>query len=119
MQGHHDPFCRLPYPWGKEDAGLLCHFTHLGRLRATHGVFADGDFSILAHTDAALLYQRANEAEQLLVAVNGGDTSAAFTLPEGCTYRPIPFPDDRGSCAPLSGLMTLPPHSAILLCKEI
>ena len=31
VQGYHDPFCRLPYPWGREDAELLLHYKKLGK----------------------------------------------------------------------------------------
>ena len=89
MQGHHDPFCRLPYPWGREDADLLAHFTRLGALRATHTAFADGDFRILAHTPSALLYRRKNATEEIFVAVNGGDQAVELSLPQADACVPL------------------------------
>jgi alpha-glucosidase len=117
MQGHHDPFCRLPYPWGKEDIDLLAHFTCLGELRAAHSAFADGDFRILAHTDTALLYERSNGQERILIAVNGGsqptvlpmDTcekmTELFRLDPGYTL-PTPQPED-GIAVPAGGCVIL------------
>ncbi len=33
MEGYNDPFCRRPYPWGREDRELLAHYRLLGKLR--------------------------------------------------------------------------------------
>ncbi len=117
MQGHHDPFCRLPYPWGREDTALLAHFTHLGQLRATHSVFADGDFSVSAHTSAALLYRRRNADEEILVALNGGRTPHVFSIPDAAAYTPIPFPDGTGTgtLSACEGTLTVPAGQAVLL----
>ncbi|MBQ7338901.1 MAG: glycoside hydrolase family 13 protein [Clostridia bacterium] len=114
LQGHHDPFCRLPYPWGREDAELLAHFTHLGQLRAEHSVFADGNFRILFHTDTALLYERSNQRERILVAVNGAAT--ALHLPaEYTTPYTLLFPSRRPA-APTEEL-TVPAGEAVILLR--
>ena len=51
MEGFGDPFCRMPYPWGREDGELLEHYRALGKLRGEETVFADGSFraELLSH----------------------------------------------------------------------
>ena len=118
MQGHHDPFCRLPYPWGREDTDLLAHFTRLGALRAEHSVFADGDFRMLAHTPAALLYRRKNETEEILVAINGGDQAVELALPQADACLPLLWvaaADAQPSCT--SDTIGLPAHAAVILYR--
>ena len=46
MEGGHDPFCRRPFPWGREDKGLEAHYRLLGKIRKLP-VFASGDFQVL------------------------------------------------------------------------
>ena len=42
LEGHDDPFCRRPFPWGGEDPTLLSLVSHLGWIRHSHRAFADG-----------------------------------------------------------------------------
>ncbi len=116
MQGHHDPFCRLPYPWGREDNDLLAHFTRLGQLRTKHAVFADGDFRILAHTPSALLYSRQNDTEEIVVAVNGADNATVLPLPDADRYTPLCTEGSThktGCCA--SDEIHIPAHTALIV----
>lgn len=80
LEGYHDPFCRRPYPWGHEDDDLLAHYRLLGRFRAAHKALRGGDFRFLAYTDSALLLERKKQTDRVLVAVNVGDTPAAFSV---------------------------------------
>lgn len=85
MEGYHDPFCRRPYPWGKEDAELLAYYQRLGRIRKENPVLANGDFRILQESESALCYLRENEKGSLMVAANNGDTPFTVTLPGKAT----------------------------------
>ena len=85
MEGYHDPFCRRPYPWGKEDAELLAYYQRLGRIRKENPVLADGDFRILQESESALCYLRENGKGSLMVAANNGDTPFTVTLPGKAT----------------------------------
>jgi IMP cyclohydrolase len=79
--------------------------------------FADGDFRILAHTDTALLYERSNGQERILIAVNGGSQPTVlpmdicekmtelFRLDPGYTL-PTPQPED-GISVPAGGCVIL------------
>ena len=79
LEGGRDPFCRLPYPWGREEKTLLSHYASLGKLRREHAAFG-GDFRFLSHTEGAVLYERSAEGESILVGVNCGSKPVSFAL---------------------------------------
>ncbi len=74
VQGYHDPFCRLPYPWGSEDGELLCHYRLLGSIRKKHKAFDAGDFSILIHDAHFIAFERKKGNDRVIVAANRGGT---------------------------------------------
>lgn len=73
MEGYRDPFCRRPFPWGKEDRDLIDHYRALGRLRQNNRVLKDGRFRFLEREDRYFVYERASETERLLVYANVGE----------------------------------------------
>lgn len=73
IEGYGDPFCRRPFPWGRECKELLELYTRLGSMRAEYSVFTDGDFAVEYAEGAHLVYTRANDRELLTVVVNAGD----------------------------------------------
>lgn len=79
LEGGRDPFNRMPYPWGKEDAALLSFFVGLGKLRRSHSDFTDGTFSVIYEGDGLFVYRRGS----LICAVNRGN---ARTL---CSQKPF------------------------------
>ncbi|MBE6604604.1 MAG: glycoside hydrolase family 13 protein [Ruminococcaceae bacterium] len=83
MEGYHDPFCRRPYPWGKEDKELVVYYQQLGRIRRENPVLAEGDFRIVCETPHALCYVRENEKGRLMVAASNGQEPFSLTLPRG------------------------------------
>ena len=85
MEGYHDPFCRRPYPWGREDKTLLAYYQRLGKIRQENAVLADGDFEIVKEERHALAFERKNENGHILVAANCGSEPFCVTLP-----RPAP-----------------------------
>ena len=54
LEGYHDPFNRMPYPWGKENKEILSHYVTLGDIRRKNSVYKRGAFS-LVHLDSELL----------------------------------------------------------------
>jgi len=70
LEGYRDPFCRMPFPWGKENADLLAHYRALGNLRRTHTAFAGGEFRVVAHDCGLFAFERENAEEKLLIIVN-------------------------------------------------
>ena len=84
LEGYHDPFCRRPYPWGKENKELLEFYTLLGRLRAEHPVFADGDFRVLYAEGDRIVYVREGRQEKVTVLVNAGETPMEYAMDTPC-----------------------------------
>ncbi len=82
-EGYSDPFCRGTYPWGNENKVLLEHYKFLGKLRAEHPVFANGDFMPLYSDIGYVTYLRSGETEDILVCVNRWCEDAQITLPHG------------------------------------
>lgn len=108
LEGYHDPFCRMPYPWGRENAELKEHYEILGSLRAAHPALKDGSFRFLWHGDSAFIFERKKDDDVLLVASNMGKTS--LKLPLDGEWRDI-FSGRRA----LS--LILPPRRATVLCR--
>ena len=80
LEGYHDPFCRRPFPWGREDEELLRHYRDLGALRRDHSVFADGEFSVEWAEGAVLVFSRRNSDEQVLVISNMGHEDLVYRV---------------------------------------
>ncbi len=80
LEGYHDPFCRMPYPWGKEDAELMRHYRMLGALRRLHPALHGGSFRFLSHAVGHFVFEREKDGDRVLVAVNLGMTPFVFPL---------------------------------------
>ncbi len=70
LEGYHDPFCRMPFPWGGEDKELLSHYRALGKLRRAHKALADGSFAFVFHNAHSFAYVRKKEEDEVLVIAN-------------------------------------------------
>lgn len=106
LEGYRDPFCRMPYPWGREDGELLSHYRALGRLRQEHSALRDGEFRFLWREEHAFAFLREDENERLTVVVNVGEKP--YAIPDHTRYA------DAITSEPAP--RTLPPCSAIVLC---
>lgn len=103
LEGYGDPFCRMPYPWGREDRTLLAHYRKLGAMRQTYAALQGGDFRFLESPDGTVVYERSpaktagrhqksdrkTDRSRLVVAVNPGKTARKIRLPRGCRWQPI------------------------------
>ena len=69
IEGTKDPYCRKPYPWGKENKELLEWYRNLGKLRRNE-VFNGGNFEILYAKDGVLAYKRERKGKEVIVMVN-------------------------------------------------
>ncbi len=78
MEGYHDPFCRMPFPWGREDTELLSFYRKLGRIRRENDVFVDGDFKILEVKGGFIAYTREKYGKALTIAVNRSEVDVIF-----------------------------------------
>lgn len=131
LEGYRDPFCRMPYPWGREDRAMLAHYRKLGAMRRRFSALQGGDFRFLESPEGTVVYERSpakkagrtqkNDREpdrsRLVVAVNAGKTEQTIRLPRGCRRQPIltvgkisgnAGGNRRGHVA---GGVVLPPHT--------
>ena len=81
MEGYHDPFCRKPYPWGREDQELLAHYRLLGQMRLDHPALDGGSFRVLEVRDHFLAYERERGGDRLVVIANRAPVTEKFHLP--------------------------------------
>ncbi len=70
LEGYHDPFCRRPFPWGREDKELLAHYELLGKIRQEYPIFRDGDFKVIEARDGFIAYEREKNGEIITVLAN-------------------------------------------------
>ena len=95
LEGYRDPFCRMTYPWGREDRSLLAHYRRLGRLRATYAAL-QGGFRFLDSPDGTVLYLRTPAKPTKKPAkTDTRATSAASADP--FAVAPLPAPSDDRS----------------------
>ena len=95
VEGYRDPFCRRPYPWGREDGELLAHYKMLGAIREQNrDVFADGEFSVNHVKGGFIVYSRCSNSGEICVIANAGGRSSSYKLDgewrdlvSGETYR--------------------------------
>ena len=83
LEGYHDPFCRRPFPWGRENSELLEHYRKLGEIRNAHPVFKDGEFTLDLAEGGALVFSRTGRGESIKVLVNVGEEDMGYPLAEG------------------------------------
>lgn len=81
LEGYHDPFCRRPYPWGREDHSLLTFYKKLGKIRSENTVLREGHFRILLELPHAVVFERRDRHGRLIVAANRGEADCLFKLP--------------------------------------
>ncbi len=116
MQGYHDPFCRRPFPWGREDASITATVRFLGELRRDNPCYHGGDFTILYHDDHALAYERRRGGNAVITAVNRGDRPIALTLPapHGAAYEALTPSSPTPSEIIRRSSVSIPAHKTIL-----
>ena len=62
MEGFEDPFCRVCYPWGHEDAQMLARYQAMTAMRNAHPVLRTGECVYLAPCADVLGVIRKNES---------------------------------------------------------
>ncbi|MGM9653499.1 MAG: glycoside hydrolase family 13 protein [Eubacteriales bacterium] len=70
VEGYGDPFCRAPFPWGRESENLESFFRETGRIHHENPVFREGYVKLLHCTPesaAVLRYDGVNPSVLLLL----------------------------------------------------
>ena len=112
LEGFHDPFCRMPFPWHEVDEGyradILGFYRKLGEIRRDNPVLSNGDFTIIRHTESSVVYARENSESMILVVANRGERFE-LDLSDGHTYIDL-FTDEEHS-----GSITVDADSVVIL----
>lgn len=107
LEGYRDPFCRMPYPWGRENETLVSLYTRLGKIRSENReLFGEGDFSIVFAKEGLLVFKRSYKKDSLYVLVNASDEETAHYKMTGKWTDIISGKEYCGE---------LPPCSAVIL----
>ena len=80
LEGYHDPFNRMPYPWGREDKEILSYYRKIGNIRRNNDLYRDGEFELLMLTPDILLFKRYKGKEAMITAINNSDASILLTF---------------------------------------
>lgn len=81
LEGYRDPFCRMPFPWGREEESLVRHFAKLGKIRKDNkDVLADGEFCVEYAQGGLLVYSRTSPNGEIRVIANSERTAAQYSL---------------------------------------
>ena len=81
MEGYGDPFCRRPFPWGREELELQKHFIRLGQLRKKYEALRLGDIKFQYALNNQLSFTRTYGDQTIRVYVNRG--SDDWEIPMG------------------------------------
>ena len=83
LEGYHDPFNRMPYPWGREDEELLSHYRLIGSIRTGSDVYKKGSFELLMLDRDVLIFSRKEKREVYLTVINRGAEKLSLSF-DGC-----------------------------------
>lgn len=70
IEGWRDPFNRRCYPWGNENKVIMAHYLNMTEFRKKNNVLAEGKYKCLIHDKDVFVYERFDDNEKLLIAVN-------------------------------------------------
>lgn len=95
LEGYHDPFNRMPYPWGREDHNLIGYFSQLGKIRRENDVYKEGDFELIHLNSDALVFKRFDNEYAYVTFVN--NTKQSVTVGFSGNYTALIGSDKNGS----------------------
>ena len=75
LEGYHDPFNRMPYPWGREDNNLINYFRNIGSIRRDNDVYKEGEFKLSSLDASTLVFERYDEEHSYITFVNNSKQS--------------------------------------------
>ena len=81
MEGYGDPFCRRPFPWGREERELQLHFKRVGLLRKKYEALRLGDIKFQYALNNQISFTRTYGDQTIRIYVNRG--SDDWEIPVG------------------------------------
>ena len=117
MEGYHDPFCRMPFPWGREDGELLEHYKKLGAIRKEHKAFDRGAFRIVKAERGLIAFERTSTdgTDTVMIAANSGDKTESLRFIDRGLYGDQPRDLLTGEI--FSGASRIPPDRALIFAS--
>ena len=73
VEGYADPFCRICYPWGRENGEILEHYRRAIALRNENDVLKNGEFESVYMYERCYGFIRFDKKNKIIVLVNFGD----------------------------------------------
>ena len=73
---------RRPYPWGKEDKGLVDFFRSIGNLRVNEEFLKRADINLLKINHDYLMFERVGDNDKALITINRTDKEMDFDVPD-------------------------------------
>ena len=80
LEGYHDPFNRMPYPWDEECNELLSHYRKVGKIRRANSVYKCGAFTIHTITDKLLIFSRQGKECRYFTVMNNSDKAIKISF---------------------------------------
>lgn len=81
MEGYGDPFCRRPFPWGREEQELTDSYRQTGWLHRSTPVFRNGEVRLLSLSENAAAVLRYNGTDpSVLLLLNRSEVPVSFRL---------------------------------------
>jgi len=85
VQGGRDPFCRLPFPWGRENKEITEHYKMLCKIRREEKALCAGEIESIDACGGVFCFSRCCDGEKITVCVNMGDKEHFFDAHENCS----------------------------------
>lgn len=76
LEGYADPYCRAPFPWGREDHNIFNIYRGAVAVRKASRVFVKGSFKPFAIGDDVFGFWREDAGEKVCVLVNSSLTQS-------------------------------------------
>ena len=106
LEGYHDPFCRMPFPWGREDEQLEHFYKKMGSFRKSEPLFKDGLFRVVHSSPEAFVTERFSGDGSVFTVVT---RERPFVFIPGRTVKCVldSDTDDLADCG-----LAVPPYTA-------
>ncbi len=88
LEGHRDPFCRMPFPWNKIDENLFLWYNIIGKIRKSEPLLRDGLFRNIVCREDLYVFERApsgNGKYKMLVVINRSEKELSLSFEEKVT----------------------------------
>ncbi len=82
VQGGRDPFCRMPFPWGRENKKITEHYKKLGQIRRYEKALCSGEIEDITSCGGVFGFSRTSCGEKVTVCVNMGEYAHRLTMGE-------------------------------------